>query len=161
MRTLKRAHGRLIALTAAFCILINVFCNVGYTLEKQEAIRYTTYHEDGSYTVTIITLNDEPETSPLGEVQQKSGTKDDYYYSSSNRLLWKLQVFGIFSYDGRSATATYADYSYTIYDSVWSFDSGSAYCSGASAIANGNFIYYGASTPASVRLTCSPSGVLS
>ena len=116
------------------------------------------YFADGSYLVTTITSNTQ---SNEFERSTKSGTKQQDYYNSSRELMWTFRVQGTFSYDGRSAKATFADYSYDIYNSAWSFDSASASYSGATATATGTFDFFGVSIPASVSLTCSPKGALS
>ena len=117
--------------------------------------------EDGSYLVTTITVDTQPTTDDRGTVSTKSGTKHHNYYNSSNELMWTFRVHGRFSYDGSSAKATFADYSYDIYHSGWSFGSASASYSGATATASGKLSFYGVSTPVSVSLTCSAKGVLS
>ncbi len=91
-----------------------------------------------------------------------SGIASVSYYSSTNKLLWVFSVHGTFNYDGKTATATSATYSYSIYDTAWSFKSGRAYCSGNQAIAEGTFsggIFLTRS--ASAILSCFPNGVLS
>ena len=90
-----------------------------------------------------------------------SGNKTRDYYNSSNQLVWSITVYGTFSFNGSSAEATDADYSYEVYSSDWSFVSGSASYSGATATASGRFKHGLLSTNATVSLTCSPSGKLS
>ena len=91
-----------------------------------------------------------------------AGAKSGKGYSSDGELLWELIVHGTFTYDGTTATATQASYSYNIYNSAWKLKSAEAYCSGNQAIAEGKFnggLFLNRST--SITLTCSPTGVLS
>ena len=117
--------------------------------------------EDGSYVIVTISEDSEIATWSLAASKTKSGTKAYNAYSSSDELLWKLSVHGTFTYDGTSAEATDADYSYSIYNSDGSFKSGSASCSGATATAKGTFKHGLTSDSASVSLTCSANGTLS
>lgn len=120
------------------------------------------YYSDGSYSIISITYEDaQPGISPAAARSSRRGTKDVEHYNSSKNLVWTFTVYGEFTYDGRSATATDSDYSYRIYDSEWSFVSGSASYSGATARATGKFSWYGTTSSASVSLTCSANGTLS
>ncbi len=119
------------------------------------------YFEDGSYLVTTITADAQSAIDGRATVNTKSGTKHQDYYNSSRELVWTFRVHGTFSYDGQSARATFADYSYDVYDSAWSFKRGSASYSGATATASGSFAFDLIPTSASVSLTCSAKGVLS
>lgn len=90
------------------------------------------------------------------------GTKIGDYYDADGNLLWDFTVHGTFTYDGATATATDASYSYNIYNPIWTLKSANAYCSGNQAIAEGKFnggLLLNRST--SITLSCSPSGVLS
>lgn len=123
---------------------------------------YTTYYEiyeDGSYSIISI---EEIVTSQTGSRATKTGTKSRQYYNANGVLQLTVYVKGTFSYNGTTATATDAMYSYSIANTSWTFISGSASCSGATATATCTF----RNTPTnyktlSVSLTCSPTGVLS
>ncbi len=115
------------------------------------------YFEDGSYLVRRLFTA--PATRASNTV---SGSVSQSYYSSTDVLLFEVFVYGTFTYDGITATATQASYDYTIYDTAWSFKSGRAYCSGDQAIAEVKFtggIFI--TRTAKVVLTCSPDGKLS
>lgn len=115
-----------------------------------------TYFPDGSYCIETIT-----ECRSLPGRAVKNGTKTRVYYSSSDIRLFSTSVYGEFTYDGTTATATYAQLGYQIYSSAWSYNSGIAFCSGASATASCTFdAAYGFRRTLSVTLTCSPTGVL-
>ena len=67
----------------------------------------------------------------------------------------------LFYYDGVTALATGANYSYDIYDDNWSFVEGSATYFRATATATGSFKRALFPNSVTVSLTCSPNGVLS
>lgn len=136
---------------------VGLFCFPAGAAERPDEI--ITFYEDGSYSVTTIEI-DETRTS-RASTNSISGNKSRKYYSSDNELLWSLTVYGTFTYDGSSAEATDADYSYSIYASDWSFKSGSAFYSGAKATAKGTFKHGLTSNSASVSLTCAADGTLS
>ena len=145
-------------------LLLAVFLSTGALLpsalaaDAPEPSETVTDFSDGSYLVTRITYD---AMDPAREAGQKSGTKSHDYYNSAHQILWTFRVHGTFSYDGGSAEATGADYSYDIYDSAWSFNSGSAFYSGAKATASGSFTILSMPSSLSVSLTCSGKGVLS
>lgn len=147
---------RIFALLLAVCMSVSILCTSAFAAGDQSIV----YNADGSYTVTIITINHSC-ASARSSTQVKSGEKEIRHYDSSDRLMWAFRVIGTFSYDGRNAEATLADYSYDIYDSVWSFNGGSASYSGATATATGSFTRAVIPNSVSVSLTCSPKGVLS
>lgn len=89
---------------------------------------YTTYFDDGSYSVTTITESLARST--------KSGSKTTTVYNSSDEALWKVTVNGSFTYTGTSVTCTSASHSITIYNDDWYTYSQNSYKSGNQAIAN-------------------------
>lgn len=118
--------------------------------------------EDGSYVIITIEC-DQPqgEIAPFASRYPKEGSKNYSSYNSSDELVWTFHVHGTFTYDGTTATATAATYSYTIYDSSWSFVKGSSSYSGATATATGSFKKLLIPNSVTLTLTCSPTGVLS
>lgn len=149
---------RFCAIFIAFCLSICTFSTIASATDTQQ---YTKYLEDGSYFVTTITHDTEFFILERVNTKQTSGKKVTEYYNKKNELLLDFCVYGTFTYDGHVAEATNADYSYNIYDSEWINNSASAYCSGASAIAQGTFT--GILRPVSITstLTCSADGKLS
>lgn len=121
-----------------------------------------TYFEDGSYCITVLT-EEVPYVSTLATNQTKTGTRTTYMYSASNEQLFSLTVRGTFTYNGTSARATNATYSYTVDHGAWGFDNGSANWSGttATATAKFNYLLFIQSKTVSVSISCSPTGVLS
>lgn len=127
-------------------------------VDETQVVRF----EDGSY--VVITIEYDP---PQGGVSLfaaqslKSGSKAYNFYKDTDELAWVFRVHGAFTYDGSSAEATDADYSYDIYDNDWSFVRASASYSGATATATGSFKRAIVPNSVTLTLTCSPKGVLS
>lgn len=95
--------------------------------------------EDGSYVViTIDTDQPQSDVAFAAGKQITSGTKNYSYYNGSNDLVLVFRVHGTFEYNGVTASAIGASYSYDIYDSSWSFLNGSATSSSATATATGS-----------------------
>ena len=151
---------QLFTATICACLAVFILPATSFAKDNDETI---VYYSDGSYSIISITYEDaQPGISPAAARSSRRGTKDVEHYNSSKNtvLVWTFTVYGEFTYDGRSATATDSDYSYRIYDSEWSFV-GSASYSGATARATGKFSWYGTTSSASVSLTCSANGTLS
>lgn len=126
----------------------------------QESVTITSL-EDGFYLVTTVRTYADP-TAPAGAVMRTSGSKTTAAYNGSNEKLFSLTVEGTFSFDGRSSKALSANYSYAIYNVLWSFSDGSSYYADNTAYATATFKYLGIqSASLSVSLSCSPDGVLS
>lgn len=142
-------------------IVAGFLCTPAWAADYSENSQTVVFFADGSYLVTTIVSDAQAVMSERGAVNTKSGTKHYDYYNGSRELMWTFRVHGTFTYDGRSAEATFADYSYDIYDSSWSFDGGSASYSGCTATASGSFSHFFISVPVTISLTCSPKGVLS
>lgn len=145
-----------IALLVFSCTILSVFASE-YPASK---VTETVFLPDGSYIITIIT-EENTDTSAFAATQTKSGSKTNAAYSATGNFLYSITVHGTFSYDGYSAKAESASYSYSCGSSAWSFLSGSAFCSGAAATATGTFTSILATKTLSVSLTCSANGSLS
>ncbi len=124
----------------------------------EQVIRF----EDGSYVILTVEYDQSQSGTELFATNSiTSGTKSYNYYNSSDELEWIFRVHGTFTYNGTTATATAATYSYTIYNSSWSFVKASASYSGATATATGSFKKLLIPNSVTLPLTCSPTGVLS
>lgn len=154
MKQLKRVSAFILALSIAFGAVMPM----ASAAKTEEASQLETiWFEDGSRIEKRITTDYSSCSS-----HTTRGTASASYYSSANKLLVVLNVHGTFTYDGITATATSATYSYQIYESVWNFKSGEAYCSGNQAIAEAAFsggIFLTRTITA--VLSCSPTGTLS
>ncbi len=155
---------KIFSILLALCIFVSMFCIPAPAANAADATKNeekTIYYEDGSYAVVTITYDLPPIASVKAATRTTSGLKEYAHYNKADQLLWTFQVHGSFEYDGRSAEATSADYSKDVYDSAWSFVRADAYCSGASAVANGAFKESIFPISTTITLTCSVDGVLS
>ena len=155
MKHIKRVLASILIAAA----LISLLCTAVFA--KDVSSEVINILDDGSYFVITISEDNPVAARAVSSTFSKTGSKTYSYYSGSDELLWVLRVHGTFTYDGSSAEATDADYSYEVYSSDWSFVSGSASYSGATATASGRFKHGLFPTNATVSLTCSPSGKLS
>lgn len=153
-----------ISITLCFAILLSIFSmsvSAGNVEAEATINSSVTIFEDGSYCVTTIS-EDSSDIQPCATSSTKTATKSSRYYNSAGELQFTVLVRGKFTYNGSTATATYANYGYSISDTSWTFSSGEASRSGATATAKCTFrltLLY--SKTLSVSLTCSPTGVLS
>lgn len=117
------------------------------------------YYSDGSYLISELV------TSPVSVsrlTNMVTGSRVVTYYNADHDPLWDMTLTGTFSYNGSTAKAEEATYSYNIYSSAWSFKSANAYCTGNKAIVESVFVKaFFITRDAIVTLTCSPTGVLS
>lgn len=91
-----------------------------------------------------------------------SGSKPYTCYDDAGTALWKVTLYGTFTYTGSSATCTASSISTTIYDSFWSTGSKSASKSGNKATGSATMKKSTVkSVPVSLSLSCSASGSLS
>ena len=91
-----------------------------------------------------------------------SGSKPYTCYDSAGTALWKVTLYGTFTYTGSRATCTASSISTTIYDSSWSTGSKSASKSGNKATGSATMKKSTVkSVPVSLSLSCSASGSLS
>ena len=92
--------------------------------------------------------------------------KPYYHRNSSGNLLWTATVTGTFTYNGSTSSCTNASYSTEVNAGPWSEQSGTAYPSGNSAIADvvmaRRLLFIVVETvPVTVPLTCDKNGNLS
>ena len=91
-----------------------------------------------------------------------SGSKPYTCYDDAGTALWKVTLYGTFTYTGSGATCTASSISTTIYDSSWSTGSKSASKSGNKATGSATMKKSTVkSVPVSLSLSCSASGSLS
>ena len=101
----------------------NTFANVidnSYVCSKT-----TNLYENGYIVVKTATINSGNATARSAS-KSKTATKRISYYTSSNKLLWTVNLSGTFSYNGSSATCTKVSCSISNLDSGWSVKSKSA-----------------------------------
>ena len=127
-----------------------------FAAEAPEEYQAVEYLEDGSYIVTTLVID-----TPLTRSSSVSGRKTVTKYSTSDVKQYALTLRATFSYNGRSATATDASTSVTIYQNGWNCTDRNITKSGNRATANATFRNGLAVNYPSVTITCSPSGSLS
>ena len=111
---------------------------------------------DGYYLKVYVETD--PQTRGSGNT---SGSKTGVVYNDNDEELFSATVHGTFAFNGTTAMAIEASYSYDIQALTWSFSSGKAYCSGNSAVAEITFAQLLIFTrTATVILYCTPDGVL-
>lgn len=148
-------------LMVVVCVCLTVFV-LPATANAADSSKSVVHYADGSYSIISITYDDEQTGILLAATEStRKGTKTEDHFTDSGDLAWTFTVYGEFTYNGRTAKATYADYSYQIYNSDWSFVSGSSSYSGSTARATGKFSWNGIPNSISLSLTCSANGVLS
>ena len=112
-----------------FTLLLTFTC----TIPSVSALEYSSiqpsneeivYLQDGIY--IISTIQENSCTSLYAATHTKSGSKTSTVYSASGDPLYSITVHGVFSYNGSSASANSASYSYTDESPLWSFSSGSS-----------------------------------
>ena len=89
-----------------------------------------------------------------------------HHRNSSGTILWTATVTGTFTYNGSTSSCTSASYSTQVNNSTWSEQSGNAYPSGNTAIADvvmmRKLLFIVVETvPVTVSLTCDKNGNLS
>lgn len=102
----------------------------------------TIYLEDGSYITTVLIEENTYEGDSLTRTTSltKKGSKTVTCHSSEGHVRWEYTLTGNFTVvQGVSAVCTSASYTYTIYDSDWSFSNGSATKSSNVAYGAGTF----------------------
>ena len=148
-----------LSIALSFAVLWS-FCFSAFAVENPPTVIRTDF-PDGSYSIrTVVVVKIYPSSD--GTRYSITGTAYQNYYNSNNVLQFTVSVKGTFTYNLENAYATSAQYKYSISNSAWSFVSGSASCSGATATASCTFhLANGPNKTLSVSLTCSPLGVLS
>lgn len=146
------------AILASTLIISAVYASAAQA--QDNTIKDVVVLPDGSYIITEI--HEEPlSTFYVSSEETKNASKTSTGYSVTGDKLYSLTVYGSFTYDGFTACAVSASYSYTVYSELWSFSGGSASCDGATATASGTFVSSLHSRTLTVSLTCSASGTLS
>lgn len=124
----------------------------------------TEYFEDGSYSITVLTVNNE--TAVSKEISTKTGSKTTVFYNADNEKMVTVKLTASFSYTGSSATCTSVTPSYTIHDSHWRVTNSTGTKSVNKAIGEFTAKRYVLGIPTqtvdkTLTITCSNTGVLS
>ena len=152
---------RVLSIACITALMLSLCIVPAAAAEMPVLVEDVVYFEDGSFLTTELIVNYD-DVAATRATYRISGQKNVEYSNASGEVMWTMTVYGTFTYDGTSATAISASYSYDIYNDSWSFRSGEAYCSDNQAIAEGTFnggLLLNRSV--TVTLTCSAKGVLS
>lgn len=118
----------------------------------EEPVNYFIYYEDGSY--ALVTLG--------GDNSMRSNTdksKSYIYYNPLGQKCFAYTLYAVFTYDGKTSSATSCDFGAAIYRQGWDIDTHSEYVSGNTAYGNAIFTGPdGQSRTASLTLTCDKNG---
>ena len=150
---------RFVAFLVAFVLTISAL-PLAIGAEKYDGESLVVQFEDGSYITEEITLTQFRVRNAV------SGSRVRNFYNSSGNLCWKITLYGVFSYDGSSATCTSSSCDVTLYSSDWYVISKSAGKSGNSATASVTMgeLAAGATVsrvPVSLTLKCDGKGNIS
>ena len=120
------------------------------------------YLDNGYYIVYSLQQDVVIQPNSTNQTMVIKGSKTGYLYNTDDELMVMVVLNGTFEYNGVTAKATKATYTKQIFADDWVFESGSAYCNGASVIAEVRFdVPWFPDKVLVVSITCSPTGVLS
>lgn len=147
---------RFLLLVVAILMLFSTFTLCASAKEPEDMLlsRSIEYLDNGDYIVTEIY---QPMAQPFSGT---NGYKSSTYTTSSGTRVFTVTVYGTFSYNGSTSSATSASASVDIYAANASFVSKNAYTSGATAYATGTVNYGGVNITRTVSLTCDKNGHL-
>ncbi|MBR3077456.1 MAG: hypothetical protein IKQ54_11820 [Oscillospiraceae bacterium] len=108
--------------------IFNLFVSADYHQEEFFVARSVVFFEDGSREETSIT-----QVQPSRILHHKVGSIIRSYYNSSDTLIWRVKLTGLFSYNGVTSSCDDANTTITFYESGWSTLSENTSCSGFTA----------------------------
>lgn len=130
-------------------------------IEPTTNIKKETIYVDGQYTISIYTIVEQEDISLCGTTSSKSVSKVYKIENIFGSVVATYTLHGKFTYDGTTATCTSATYSTSTDSSLWSFESATAYKSGAKAIGSFTANSFLQTISETVTISCSKTGVIS
>lgn len=167
---------KLIAIVlVGLCVTVTLFSPVSVKASSIKFLANETYREingDAEQAKIIHVFADGSqllEGKPVVTAQTRGSVtahKPYYHRNSSGTILWTATVTGTFTYNGSTSYCTNASYSTEVNAGPWSEQSGTAYPSGNTAIADvvmmRKLLFIVVETvPVTVPLTCDKNGNLS
>ena len=153
---------KMLPLALALSLIISMLGLPVYADDSSGVYSEVIEFDGGYYCVKTVYELSNSSTYTTSNAKTKSGYATIEMFNNSNDLVATLTVYGTFTYDGRTATATHASCDYNISMNGWNCTSADSYCSGDTAYAKATFEkLLLRDINATVTLTCSPSGVLS
>lgn len=138
------------------CLMVPAAAHELPTVEQAANVQRIDF-EDGGYCIWETALESYGAVSP----NQTSGQKTAIYYNGSDEKIFSVTVYGTFTYNGTSASATSAEAYVAIYDAGTEYVTSSASTRGGTASASGTVKYNSITYTLPVSLTCSKNGALS
>ena len=113
---MKRQLRALLAFLLLLSILTSLLCPPVFAVEEDGSLISHTvvYHDDGSREEIDVTVSVSSRA-----IHQITGNKIKRQYSSSNELIWKVTLTGVFQYNGTTSVCTDAYTTVTFYQSGW------------------------------------------
>ena len=127
-----KKHFSLIALMMIIMLLIPT-CVKADVIHGVLSVKNEVVYREGQYIISISTII-EDDVSTYATTGSKTVSKVYKIENIFGSVVATYTLKGKFSYDGTTATCTSATYSTTTESSLWSFESTTAYPSGAKAV---------------------------
>lgn len=147
---------KLVSVLFIAVILIMCFALPVCAAERETTARTVEYLEDGSYFVIEVT-----QSTPKARSGETDGTKSITHYGPDETALWELDVYGRFTYNGVTSTATSATATVYRYAANVTTLRKYAYTTGNSAFAWASIEHEGNVKTQTVSLSCDKNGRLS
>lgn len=156
---------KLLLVILTIIMLLSSFSGFVVAEDNQSIIsKSTEYFEDGSYIISILTIDNI--TSLSRNTSTATGSKTTILYSVSDEKMVTLKLTATFNYTGSSATCTNVSPTFTVHDSNYRVTKSTA--SKNQNVATGEFTakHYVLGFPVqsrdvTIKITCSNTGVLS
>lgn len=151
--------------TLIACLIITIMFSptIAQANVKESAtnIEQEIIYVDGQYTITITTIIEHENLSVFATTSSKNVSKVYKIENIFGSTVATYTLYGKFTYDGTTATCTNATYSTSTDSSLWSFESATAYKSGAKAIGSFTAKTFLQTVSDTISISCSKTGVIS
>lgn len=147
---------KLVSVLLATVMMLTLFAvPVSASANTPEKIQYIEYIDEDSYFLVEI----ETTSSPLTRATTSGNKSSTYVYGGKS--IWTVTVYGSFTYNGSTSSATSASGNVTTHVTGCSIGSRNSYYSGSTAYATASVTYNGSSVSRTVSLYCDKNGKLS
>ena len=151
--------------TIIACLMITIMFSPtiaqASVVEPATSIEQEIFYVDGEYTITVTTIIEQENISLFATTSSKSVSKVYKIENILGSTVATYTLHGKFTYDGTTATCTSATYSTSTNSSLWSFESATAYKSGAKAIGSFTAKTLLQTVSDTISISCSKTGVIS
>ena len=107
-----------LSLLLSLLFVFSFFSNLAFCKEQANSFIVSSHiitNPDGSWYETIIT-----QSEPIDTRNSVTGCTTKSYYSSENELVWRVKLYGTFTYNGSNSSCTNAYTTINLYKSGWS-----------------------------------------